>query len=399
MKKCIHWLLAALLFVCAKLSAQTVINLSLNSSKPQYVVRPAVTAKQSPEQVSAPTTTQKAKTPPNHMTTKGSKVGEGTDFLEKFFAAEREKNKVDSNAFSISVDTTVNYDLIKAENERWRSAKTAKGTNTIVAPIDSFNKIIASQKMTVKYENGQFIAVNPQSEGKQLAEKSFGIEIEDDEPDSIIFNNGKGIFWRGEYFQKASDDEIEKHYAQPKKAKKKREPSYVRITERVPNTVEEFLDEYEDDIRLAAQQAGIPYAVKCGQILTEASLRGKMSSMAKSINNLGGVKCGGGRCTLGDGHHGYFTDDRENETFRKYATPSEFLKEHNRFLQENDRYNRCFECGNDVDCWLYRLKKSGYASHKGYDYLIASVINHYRLTDRPLKYDRKQTAKRLNIKF
>jgi len=162
--------------------------------------------------------------------------------------------------------------------------------------------------------------------------------------------------------------------------------------------VEDFLDEYDDDIRREAKAAGIPYAIKAGQILTEASVSGRMSRMATQINNLGGIKCPS-NCSLGEGHHGIYKDDTDHDKFRRFATPLMFFKYHNQFLQNNERYNRCFECGEDIECWLLRLQQSGYATHKSYDKLIASVINYYRLSNSPVRYNRAATIKRLTIKF
>ena len=376
------WLLIALLFLCAQIEAQTV-NLSLNSNTPQYIN----TANNTPIKptVSAPV---QVKQTPAHMTTKGTKkeVGEGLDFLDAYF--KKEIKVINDTAFNITIDTVVSKSVIIAENEAAKS----KQSKVVMHP-DSFD--FKNTKMTVKFENGQFIAVSPQSEGKQVA-KVFGVEIEDDEPDSIIFE--KGILWKGEYFKPIKDTDLDDHYRKPKRVKKVHEPSYVRITERVPDTVDEFLDEYDDDIRREAKAAGIPYAIKAGQILTEASVSGKMSRMATQINNLGGIKCPS-NCSLGEGHHGIYKDDTDHDKFRRFATPLMFFKYHSQFLQNNERYNRCFECGEDIECWLLRLQQSGYATHKAYDKLIASVINYYRLSESPIRYNRAATIKRLNIKF
>lgn len=362
MKNYTNWLISALLLLCFQSFGQIDPSLMTLKNRP----------------IQSPAPVQQNKFQKNLQTAKCLQQQQVTKPLITV-------EKVEHNAFNYLVGS--NNELIRLDTNR-------KFERTVVSSPADFD--FKNSKMTIMYENGNLMAVNPQSEGKKIAENLFGVTVQSDEPDSIIFNNGKGILWRGEYFEKIPDTDLDDHYRKPQRVKKVKEPNYVRITERVPETVEEFLDEYEDDIRKSAEIAKIPFAIKCGQILTEASLRGKMSKMARQINNLGGVKCGGGNCTLGEGHHGVYKDDTDHDTFQKYATPTEFLQKHNEFLMNNrERYGRCFECGEDVECWLFRLQQSGYASHKHYDKLIASVINHYRLTQSPLRYNRAETAKRL----
>ncbi len=243
--------------------------------------------------------------------------------------------------------------------------------------------------------NGSFVKVEQETPdstsqvAKGLLKESFGVNTDDIDLDFFKSNT---FIYEGEVYKRVPLEEFEtEEYKKPRIRKPKSHPleSTQSFTHSyTPTSNEDFIDEYSD-AALDGERYGVPYSITMAQGILES--RGGRSRMAVALNNLFGIKCNGGRCNRQGCGHGYYTDDRKDETFERHASYEESFKRHIQFFVNNERYNKCLSCGaNDVECWLYRLGKSGYATDRMYDYKLAEIINRYKLTGKPIRYDRKK---------
>jgi len=75
-----------------------------------------------------------------------------------------------------------------------------------------------------------------------------------------------------------------------------------------------------------------------------------------------------------------YTDDEENECFRKYQDPSESFRDHSYFLTSRPRYVPLFELGeDDYVAWAKGLKSAGYATDPKYPDKLIALIEKYQL--------------------
>jgi hypothetical protein len=85
-----------------------------------------------------------------------------------------------------------------------------------------------------------------------------------------------------------------------------------------------------------------------------------------------------------------YTDDEENECFRKYDDPSQSFKDHSYFLTSRPRYAELFEFEkDDYRSWAYGLKAAGYATDSKYPEKLIGLIERYQLN----KYDTEVLGK------
>lgn len=374
MKNYTNWLLIALLFLCQKSTAQGYI--SLKDRAKQIEAEQKYEVPQNTQQVNnsiLSDTFQNAEYVPFQNLAK-KKESESTvknyiadvfNEWDKLFEEEKKKReKVKENAFNIFVDTVF---------ERPKPKLIAKG---IIARADTFD--FNRNKITVKYDpvTKQFIGIK--EEGVKAAE-TFGIV--EDEPDTIFFVTNS-FSYKGETYERFNEK------THTKRIKSKVASKHIKI-----ESNEQFIDLYED-AAMDGERYGVPYSITMAQAILES--RGGRSKMAVALNNLFGIKCNGGRCNIDGCPHGYFTDDRENETFRAYKSFEASFKDHVNFFLNNDIYQKCLSCGvNNIECWLYRLQKSGYATDRMYDYKLADIINRYDLTNEPIIYNRNKIANHL----
>ena len=310
---------------------------------------------------------------------------------------EQNKPKVVHDAFNIYVDTTL------TENKPQPTVELSLANRSIpkvAEPVPVFEK----QEMTVKFENGQLVPIKPEKDsvvkvGKDIVEDKFKIDIVDNDNIDLEFFKNNTFVYKCEIYHRVSKEELESETYKKPRIKTvvplaKSAVSATKTNKHVKiNSNEEFIDLYEDTA-LDGERYGVPYAVTMAQGILES--RGGRSRMAIALNNLFGIKCKGGRCKKEDCPHGYFDDDREEETFERYPSYEASFKRHIKFFIDNDRYDKCLACGiKDIDCWLYRLQKSGYATDRMYDYKLAEIINRYQLTVKPIRYERKKVAERL----
>jgi flagellum-specific peptidoglycan hydrolase FlgJ len=126
-----------------------------------------------------------------------------------------------------------------------------------------------------------------------------------------------------------------------------------------------------------AEQAryGIPASVKMAQSMIETGCG--TSRLAREGHNFFGIKRGRGW----SGALIYAKDDDYKKgrlvasAFRKYNNAWYSWRDHSKFLQDNQRYNRLFNLSDDdYRGWARGLKRAGYATGANYDGKIIRLI-------------------------
>lgn len=397
MKNYVTCYYVALLFLCSKVSAQ--VNLSLANRQ----------FEDGKEVLDTAGTTVYAA----HMTTKGHKkeksiIEEVVDGWDAIF--EKDRPKVIYNAFDIHKDTVL-YKSKPVEvqddfNQQFKktvdvaTVKALDPNDCIICP--SAAKIFRdTQQMTVKFENGQFVPIAAKKDsfekvGKAIVENAFKMDVIEDSEISDFFKSNSFVY-NGEVYHRISPEELESaDYKKPRIRKQKPKPTFSDNAtfhhSPTPTSNEDFIDDY-DEAALDGERYGVPYAITMAQGILES--RGGRSKMAVQINNLFGIKDRGGRCNKDNCPHGYYDDDRKDETFVRYSSYEASFRAHIKFFLDNERYNKCLSCGiGDIGCWLLRLQQSGYATDRTYDYKLAEIINRYKLAPKPIRYNRKEVANR-----
>jgi flagellum-specific peptidoglycan hydrolase FlgJ len=316
---------------------------------------------------------------------------------------EKDRPKVVNNAFNIGVDVT--YGNHKPESTINLSlANRPIPTPSVPEPMPVFEQ----KEMTVQFENGQFVPISSKKDsvmqvGKGIVESTFKMDVVDAEEIDLEFFNSKSFVYNSEIYKKLTKEELEsEEYKKPRIKTPKPVVTSKSVTlPAIPikqvkiTSNEQFVDVY-DEVALDGERYGVPYAITMAQGILES--RGGRSRMALALNNLFGIKCNGGRCQKSECKHGYFDDDRKDETFERYPNFEASFKRHVKFFLDNDRYDKCLSCGTkDLECWLYRLQRSGYATDKMYDYKLAEIINRYKLTSNPIHYDRKKAVENMRL--
>lgn len=128
-----------------------------------------------------------------------------------------------------------------------------------------------------------------------------------------------------------------------------------------------------------AHRYKIPPAVTLAQAAMESGWG--ESTLAREGNNYFGIKCG----PDWSGQSMYRDDDKANECFRVYNSPSESFEDHSKFLKRYSRYAFLFALpfGNYV-AWFHGLKKAGYGTDPGMAAKLISIVGKYGLD----KYNR-----------
>lgn len=136
---------------------------------------------------------------------------------------------------------------------------------------------------------------------------------------------------------------------------------------------EEYIKRYKD---IAINQMK-NYAIPASIILAQACLESAdgNSPLAKEANNHFGIKCHNWK-----GETYTYSDDKENECFRKYNNPEESFRDHSDFLKYRERYQFLFELNTtDYKAWAHGLKKAGYATNPNYAQMLIKIIEEYSL--------------------
>lgn len=161
----------------------------------------------------------------------------------------------------------------------------------------------------------------------------------------------------------------------------------LEATTRVRVTTEmvlAYIDKYKAIAKENMEKTGIPASVTLGQAILESGAgTGPLSMQA---NNHFGIKCH----KEWTGPSIRYTDDEENECFRKYDDPSGSFRDHSYFLTSRPRYASLFQLGkNDYAAWARGLKAAGYATDPKYPEKLIGLIERYQLA----KYDAEVLGK------
>jgi flagellum-specific peptidoglycan hydrolase FlgJ len=145
-----------------------------------------------------------------------------------------------------------------------------------------------------------------------------------------------------------------------------------------------YIDKYKEVAKDNMVRTGIPASVTLGQAILESGAgTGPLSVQA---NNHFGIKCH----KEWTGPSISYTDDEENECFRKYQEPSESFRDHSFFLTSRPRYEPLFLLAqDDYKEWAKGLKAAGYATDPKYPDKLIGLIEKYQLN----KYDAEVLGK------
>jgi len=145
-----------------------------------------------------------------------------------------------------------------------------------------------------------------------------------------------------------------------------------------------YIQKYKEVAKDNMVRTGIPASVTLGQAILESGAgTGPLSVQA---NNHFGIKCH----KEWTGPSISYTDDEENECFRKYDDPSESFRDHSYFLTSRPRYEPLFQLGkDDYKEWAKGLKAAGYATDPKYPDKLIGLIEKYQLG----KYDAEVLGK------
>ena len=141
----------------------------------------------------------------------------------------------------------------------------------------------------------------------------------------------------------------------------------------------EYIDTWANDAVYQMNQFGIPASITLAQGILESG--NGNSYLATYANNHFGIKC-----HSWEGDKAYRDDDKKNECFRKYLSPTESYNDHSKFLTNGSRYNFLFDYKvTDYKAWAKGLKKAGYATNPKYPELLIRLIEDNQLYN----YDRE----------
>ncbi|MGL2963171.1 glucosaminidase domain-containing protein [Flavobacterium sp. RSB2_4_14] len=145
-----------------------------------------------------------------------------------------------------------------------------------------------------------------------------------------------------------------------------------------------YIEKYKEIAKDNMLKTGIPSSITLGQAILESGAgTGPLSVQA---NNHFGIKCH----KEWTGPSISYTDDAENECFRKYKDPSESFRDHSYFLTSRPRYSLLFLLGkDDYVAWAKGLKTAGYATDPKYPDKLIGLIERYQLG----KYDAEVLGK------
>ena len=135
-----------------------------------------------------------------------------------------------------------------------------------------------------------------------------------------------------------------------------------------------YIEKYKVVAKDNMVRTGIPASITLGQAILESGAgTGPLSVQA---NNHFGIKCH----KEWTGQSIKYSDDSENECFRKYDQPSESFKDHSYFLTSRPRYAELFDFQkDDYRSWAFGLKAAGYATDSKYPDKLIGLIEKYQL--------------------
>lgn len=145
-----------------------------------------------------------------------------------------------------------------------------------------------------------------------------------------------------------------------------------------------YIEQYKEIAKDNMVKTGIPSSITLGQAILESGAgTGPLSVQA---NNHFGIKCH----KEWTGPSISYTDDAENECFRKYSDPVDSFRDHSYFLTSRPRYSALFQLDkDDYSAWANGLKLAGYATDTKYPDKLIALIERYQLA----KYDAEVLGK------
>ena len=136
---------------------------------------------------------------------------------------------------------------------------------------------------------------------------------------------------------------------------------------------QEYIDKWSEDAVYQMHQFGIPASITLAQGILESG--SGTSYLATHANNHFGIKC-----HSWEGDKAYKDDDKKNECFRKYLSPTESYYDHSKFLVNGSRYDFLFDYKvTDYKAWAKGLKQAGYATNPKYPSLLINLIEQNEL--------------------
>ncbi|MBS1615977.1 MAG: glucosaminidase domain-containing protein [Bacteroidetes bacterium] len=151
-----------------------------------------------------------------------------------------------------------------------------------------------------------------------------------------------------------------------------------------------YVTKYKDWAIAEQQRSGVPAAITLAQGIHETNAGA--SELATNANNHFGIKCK--KEWIGDTYA--YTDDAENECFRKYKSALDSYHDHSDYLRKGNRYAPCFALDTrNYKGWAHALKRCGYATNKSYAQILIRLVEDYQLetyTEEALNPKQKNVA-------
>ncbi|MCQ2266843.1 MAG: glucosaminidase domain-containing protein [Bacteroidaceae bacterium] len=134
-----------------------------------------------------------------------------------------------------------------------------------------------------------------------------------------------------------------------------------------------YITQYAPTAQAQMQRYGIPASITLAQALLESAAG--QSYLANKANNHFGIKV----TTDWTGPYVVKDDDKPNEKFRAYNSPSESYEDHSKFLKRS-RYQPLASLPvDDYKGWAHGLKACGYATNPTYAEKLIRLIEQYDL--------------------
>lgn len=142
-----------------------------------------------------------------------------------------------------------------------------------------------------------------------------------------------------------------------------------------PKTKQEiYIDRYSSLAVFEMELYKVPASITLAQAILESS--SGYSDLAINANNHFGIKCKD--TWMGETY--LYTDDLNNECFRKYSNIEDSYRDHSYFLRFRPRYSSLFRLDiHDYKGWARGLQRSGYATNKDYSEKLVNIIERYEL--------------------
>ena len=147
--------------------------------------------------------------------------------------------------------------------------------------------------------------------------------------------------------------------------------STVKVT---PAMITSYINQFKEIAKSSMFEYGVPASITLAQGILESGTG--QGALSKNANNHFGIKCN----SDWTGESVRYTDDAENECFRKYEFPSQSYRDHSMFLSTKPRYATLFELEkNDYREWAKGLRAAGYATDPDYPNKLIKLIERFQL--------------------